>query len=618
MSNPNRYPGNCVKCGERVGAGAGLLVKVDGKFGVEHGECPTTTTAPKATPRATFAPTAEQQECIDLFLSGASMVIEAGAGTGKTSTLRLLAEAAPAKQILYVAYNKAIVNDVAGSMPRNVRASTAHSLAWQAGGKAFKSRLDKGRQRRREIASHLGIDAPMAFKQEDGAPPKMLSPEQLAGTVMTALSRFCQTAEERPGPEHFPYVEKIDITVDGVRRWENNLRLRSEMVPVLERAWADVLNPDGWLRYSHDFYLKRYQLSHPRLAVDVVMLDEAQDADPVIAAIVEEQTHAQRVYVGDENQQIYEWRGAVNALAKFDTDHRGRLTKSFRFGPTVAAEANEILVQLPTDMRIVGHDPIRSVVRELADGEADAVLCRTNARAIEEVMQAMGRGERPYLVGGGREIAAFARAAVDLMAGRSTEHPELSCFDSWTQVVEFVEQDEQGDELRLLVNLVESFGASTILAAIDAMTDERNATVTISTAHKAKGREWSKVRIASDFMPRPDKPLEDSDLRLRYVAFTRARDVLDNTCLTADSDPTPTKERTMPTEPTEAPAEDPEARTCAECDGPVTWCEARTNSETGAVRSGRWVHAHGPYGWAFDQPDGTIRHAAPATEEARS
>lgn len=535
MTNPNRYAGDCVKCGQRVNAQAGELVRIDGKFKVQHTDCDAPE-EPRAPAAPTFDPTPEQRECIDLFLTGASMVIEAGAGTGKTSTLRLLAEAAPARQMLYVAYNRAIVKDVAGSMPRNVRAATAHSLAWNAGGKQYKARLDKGRQRRREVAAHLGINAPMAFKQDDGAPPKMLSPEQLAGVVIQAVGKFCQTADEHPGREHFPYVEKIDLTIEGHRHYENNNILRAEMEPVLERAWADIVNPDGWLRYTHDYYLKRYQLSHPRIDVDVVMLDEAQDADPVIAAIVEEQAHAQRVYVGDENQQIYEWRGAVNALAGFETDARRRLTQSFRFGPAIADVANTTLGMLasPTEMRLRGHDPIDSQVGPFPDdGAKHTILCRTNARAIQEVMDALQRNWRPYLVGGGKEISAFARAALDLQEGRPTEHPELSCFDSWEQVTQFVQQDPQGEELALLVKLVEDFGARAILAALNDMADEHAADMIISTAHKAKGREWSRVRIASDFLPRdPKQEPSDADIRLRYVAVTRARDWLDHTALT--------------------------------------------------------------------------------------
>jgi superfamily I DNA/RNA helicase len=63
--------------------------------------------------------------------------------------------------------------------------------------------------------------------------------------------------------------------------------------------------------------------------------------------------------------------------------------------------------------------------------------------------------------------------------------------------------------------------------------------VTVSTAHKAKGREWANVRIAADFTPPEDSDqkddnghpvpgsIDDAEARLAYVAVTRTRSCLD-------------------------------------------------------------------------------------------
>lgn len=63
--------------------------------------------------------------------------------------------------------------------------------------------------------------------------------------------------------------------------------------------------------------------------------------------------------------------------------------------------------------------------------------------------------------------------------------------------------------------------------------------MTVSTAHKAKGREWARVRIADDFTPPKDSdqqdetgrtvpgPIDDGEARLAYVAVTRTRSRLD-------------------------------------------------------------------------------------------
>jgi superfamily I DNA/RNA helicase len=59
------------------------------------------------------------------------------------------------------------------------------------------------------------------------------------------------------------------------------------------------------------------------------------------------------------------------------------------------------------------------------------------------------------------------------------------------------------------------------------------AEVVVSTAHKAKGREWPTVRIAGDFSePRrchnsQPAQIPRADTMLAYVAVTRARHTLD-------------------------------------------------------------------------------------------
>ncbi|MFF4603496.1 3'-5' exonuclease [Streptomyces sp. NPDC001339] len=82
-------------------------------------------------------------------------------------------------------------------------------------------------------------------------------------------------------------------------------------------------------------------------------------------------------------------------------------------------------------------------------------------------------------------------------------------------------------------------GTDATLAAVNHLTHEDQAQVTVSTAHKAKGREWPSARIASGFPPPRDSdqqddsgqpipgPIDDAEARLAYVAVTRTRNRLD-------------------------------------------------------------------------------------------
>jgi len=325
---------------------------------------------------------------------------------------------------------------------------------------------------------------------------------------------------------HFPYIEGIDLPNGSRRTYTNNNAIAVELLPALRRAWADLASPDGVLKYDHGHYLKVWQLGNPKIDADVILFDEAQDANPVLLDIVERQEQAQRVWVGDSRQAIYEWNGAVDALAKIDASARSALTLSFRFGPPIADHANRILARLGERLKIRGHPDVESTVG--AHDAHTAILSRTNARAMRHVLGAQEAGLSPHLVGGGKETAAFARGARQLQDEGWSSHPDLACFSDWGEVTDYVAFDPSGSELALNYKLVEEFGVDTILKALAHMTPERDASVIVSTAHKAKGREWPTVLISDDFAAKIKAEASAEELRLLYVATTRARHGLDD------------------------------------------------------------------------------------------
>lgn len=258
---------------------------------------------------------------------------------------------------------------------------------------------------------------------------------------------------------------------------------------------------------------------------DGLLVKNCQDTAPVMLSILEQQT-CPIILVGDEAQQIYEWRGAVNAMEAFPDAERCYLTQSFRFGQKIADVANAILKTFdkPTDLRLRGLETLDSKVEKIA--EPTAILCRTNAVAISSMLNALALGKKPFLVGGTSDVISFVQAIQDLQQGKSTSHPELACFDSWTEVQEYAKSEDGGD-LQLMVKLIAAFGCVTILNALKSMPLEADADLVISTAHKSKGRQWAKVKVASDF-PTKSKST-DADRKLLYVTCTRAQEVLDVT-----------------------------------------------------------------------------------------
>jgi superfamily I DNA/RNA helicase len=135
-------------------------------------------------------------------------------------------------------------------------------------------------------------------------------------------------------------------------------------------------------------------------------------------------------------------------------------------------------------------------------------------------------------------MKALANAAEQLAAGRPVSHPELVAFTDWPSIRHYAEHDPGGSDLSAAVKLIDAHTPRGVIAAIDACTTEDRAQLVVSTAHKAKGREWATVRIADDFPePEPDPTTGDDggtgreEAMLAYVATTRAKTTLDNTGL---------------------------------------------------------------------------------------
>ena len=140
------------------------------------------------------------------------------------------------------------------------------------------------------------------------------------------------------------------------------------------------------------------------------------------------------------------------------------------------------------------------------------------------------RKRKDFLVGGVKELIRLLEDVVSLKANQPGVSPEFFGFASWAEVLQFV-QEEEGEALRMFVQLVERFGERHLLWAMRRVAgNENGADVVISTAHKAKGREWDSVRLSTDFASsRPDRAtvVDAAECRLFYVAMTRAKRHLD-------------------------------------------------------------------------------------------
>jgi superfamily I DNA/RNA helicase len=278
-------------------------------------------------------------------------------------------------------------------------------------------------------------------------------------------------------------------------------------------------------------YLKLFQLSKPILDFDIVMLDEAQDSNPVTLDIFYRQV-AQKIMVGDPWQAIYEWRGAINAFNTVPEDWiRLKLTESFRCTPEIAAIATKLLW-------IGGEDsPVVGLGKAKGDGSR-AILCRTNLDILTHLLAAKNAKEKVFVMADLADLWSKLYHISSLSSGSKPKYPNKQ-LKMFSNMDELVKESEHNHELRKLLNfgtfLAGGIGLHANIVAIkEVVVDKQeDASYTIATCHKSKGLEFDSVVIDSAVLnlEQEDKTTaeilaEGQMLNLLYVAVTRSRSII--------------------------------------------------------------------------------------------
>lgn len=89
-----------------------------------------------------YPPTEEQLLICDHYLRGDNIMVDAGAGSSKTSTSIYLTEQ-DNRSVLYLAYNKAIAVEASNRFPSNVCIKTFHGLAYKYVGHKYRTKLNR-------------------------------------------------------------------------------------------------------------------------------------------------------------------------------------------------------------------------------------------------------------------------------------------------------------------------------------------------------------------------------------------------------------------------------------------------------------------------------------------
>lgn len=470
-------------------------------------------------------PTEQQQAAIDALVAGEKILkIEAVAGSGKTSTLCLMANAVKVPS-LYLAFNKVTATEAAEKFPSHVTSKTTHSVAYAKHGVALNKKLSRPKGGYVNVAG-TGSEIARFFKIDsytDHETEVVFSAAHIGLMAKSAVARFEQSADAQLTDRH---VSVKEIT-DKFRGHCNGVATVKRLVfNLAKRLWAERIDLRSPVLATHDTYLKLFQLSNPVIeGYEIFYVDEFQDTTPCVMDIILQQAkHSRIVAVGDARQAIYSWRGAVNALAMLDAKTCW-LTKSFRYGQAVAGIATSVLQNA---LVVEGHEGIPSVVGRfnvVDRTQPHTRLYRTNAALVLDAVEEIQRGTEIKIEADVRDFTKFLESAIALRSGnvKAVKHDSVLPFEDWE---EFKQEGEVSPDIARVAKMVESGQADYVASVLSSHVDSRCPLVTFVTAHKSKGREWKQVIVESDFKSALDKAgdfaMLTEEQNLLYVACTRA------------------------------------------------------------------------------------------------
>jgi hypothetical protein len=319
-------------------------------------------------------------------------------------------------------------------MPDNVEVRTQHSIGVRWSPKWMRDRLDDGMRNNGEIAMHFNMD-------DIGEDTKV----SVARKARAAVDEFAYSADDKISEKHFK--ESISEYSDAEKE---------KIVGYAEALWKDYNSQSGVTRVPFDAFRKRWALARPNLAengwgidpIDVLFIDEAQDTPPVLAKVYRDQIDngIQLVVVGDPDQAIYGFTGAVNFLDDLGPvmDTHLPLAKSYRYGPVIGDIANRFLQLKQSLGRVVGGgDPDSRIERGMQDPKA--ILTRTNAGMIAHIIDQMQMEKKVAVPEGTKkDLLWLVDSAKGLRIGYPMRkpHDDFAGYGSWE---EFVKEAQEGD-----------------------------------------------------------------------------------------------------------------------------------------------------------------------------
>jgi superfamily I DNA/RNA helicase len=487
-----------------------------------------------------FIPSTQQSA---IFESTGNIIIGAVAGSGKTTTLINLLPYLKGTVAL-MAFGKNIAAEIRAkvakldsSVTERVTVGTFHSFGYAAVRAVYKRTKVEGKKCQ-ILAERIQIPAEhVAFA--------IATVGKAKNTGLGALSPFNDKLAWYSLVDHFDLADSLPD--DGSVPLESALRSACLLLKASNAACDEFIDFDDQIYIPILQGLRVWQY-------DNVLPDEAQDTNATRLALAKAMLRAggRMIAVGDDRQAIMGFSGAdadsmANIKAQFNAKEYP-LTVSYRCPKNVVLDAQQWVSHIESHESaadgIVSHITNKEFNDTFAMDltYADAILCRNTMPLITMAYNLIGRGVGCQIEG--KDIATGLVKLATRWRRVKTIKTLRDRLESWLET-ETTKALAKGNENRAATvndqaeclfvimaqlsddDTVDSLKTRIVALFGDTPAGERPKVVTLSTIHKSKGREWSRVFIYGKETYQPSKYARQDwqilqEMNLMYVAATRA------------------------------------------------------------------------------------------------
>jgi hypothetical protein len=215
------------------------------------------------------------------FNRGDILAIKSVAGSGKTTSLLKLSKIHNKKRILYLAFNKSLIEEIKGKIKEqkisNLFPFTFDALIYDC------YYTIKNKRPEMQILSAQTI--------QDINPWLKGKPYRIRKDCVDEYNKFCNSSKVLNISE---FTEKRLV----IGLWEQTLK--GELLTF--EALRKLSLIQKWFKNTID---NNY---------DMIMIDETQDFDMLMLRMLLDDTTIPKIFVGDPKQSIYQWRGCINGF----------------------------------------------------------------------------------------------------------------------------------------------------------------------------------------------------------------------------------------------------------------------------------------------------------------